>query len=201
MNFTSAPVGLLIFLLTISISLYTIYKNERLLYSWILRPNLVYYHKQYYLIITSGFIHADLMHLLFNMFTFYFFGFRLEQSIGSLNFTIIYFGSMIISNISTIIKKRNIENYGSLGASGAISGILFASILINPNASIMIMPIPIPIPSYIYAVLFLLWSYFASKKSMDTINHEAHLWGAISGLVLLILLIPEVIPYFINQIF
>ncbi len=201
MNFTSAPVGLLIFLFTISISLYTIYKNERLLYSWILRPNLVYYHKQYYLIITSGFIHADLMHLLFNMFTFYFFGFRLEQSIGSLNFTIIYFGSMIISNISTIIKKRNIENYGSLGASGAISGILFASILINPNASIMIMPIPIPIPSYIYAVLFLLWSYFASKKSMDTINHEAHLWGAISGLVLLILLIPEVIPYFINQIF
>ncbi len=201
MNFTSAPVGLLIFLFTISISLYTIYKNERLLYSWILRPNLVYYHKQYYLIITSGFIHADLMHLLFNMFTFYFFGFRLEQSIGSLNFTIIYFGSIIISNISTIIKKRNIENYGSLGASGAISGILFASILINPNASIMIMPIPIPIPSYIYAVLFLLWSYFASKKSMDTINHEAHLWGAISGLVLLILLIPEVIPYFINQIF
>jgi membrane associated rhomboid family serine protease len=201
MDFSSTPVAIVIFLSTIGISLYAMYKNHGLFHSMILNPYKVYYQKQYQLLITSGFIHADLMHLMFNMFTFYFFGFQLEQAIGSVNFAIIYFVSMILSDVSTVIKKRNDYNYGSLGASGAISGVVFASVMVAPTAKIMVMPIPVPLPAYIYAVLYLVWSYFASKKSMDTINHEAHFWGALVGVILMIILIPGIIPFFINQIF
>lgn len=201
MDFVNTPSAIVIFLTTIGISLYTLYKNHNLLYAWILSPRRVYYEKQYHLIITSGFLHADLMHLLFNMFTFYFFAFRLEAVIGTVNFLIVYFGSMILSVISTILKKKDDYGYGSLGASGAISGLVFASVLIAPNSTMMIMPIPIPIPAYIFAVLYLVWSYFAAKKAQDMINHEAHFWGALAGVVLMIILIPGIIGYFISSLF
>ena len=201
MDFVNTPSAIVIFLTTIGISLYTLYKNHNLLYAWILSPRRVYYEKHYHLIITSGFLHADLMHLLFNMFTFYFFAFRLEAVIGTVNFLIVYFGSMILSVISTILKKKDDYGYGSLGASGAISGLVFASVLTAPNSTMMIMPIPIPIPAYIFAVFYLLWSYFAAKKAQDMINHEAHFWGALAGVVLMIILIPGIIGYFISSLF
>lgn len=201
MNFVETPAALIIFIVTIGISLYTLYKNHNLLYSWILSPRRVVYDKQYHLVITSGFLHADLMHLLFNMFTFFFFGFKLEQAIGTPNFLIIYFGSMILSVISTIIKKKDDYGYGSLGASGAVSGLVFASVMVAPNSKMMIMPIPIPIPAYIFAVLYLTWSYFAAKKAQDMINHEAHFWGALAGILFMILLIPGIIGHFISSIF
>jgi membrane associated rhomboid family serine protease len=200
MDFVNTPSAIIIFLITIGISLYTLYKNHNLLYAWILSPRRVYYDKQYHLILTSGFLHADLMHLLFNMFTFYFFAFRLEAVIGTVNFLIVYFGCMILSVISTIIKKKDDYGYGSLGASGAISGIVFASVLVAPNSTMMIMPIPIPIPAYIFAVLYLVWSFFAARKANDMINHEAHFWGALSGIVLMIILIPGIIGHFINSL-
>jgi membrane associated rhomboid family serine protease len=201
MDFINSPSATVIFIVTIAISLYTIYKNNRLLYAWVLRPPQVYYNKQFHLIITSGFLHADLMHLMFNMFTFYFFGFNLESAIGTPFFLIIYFGSMILSVISTILKKKDDNNYSSLGASGAISGIVFASVMVSPNSSMMIMPIPIPMPAYIFAILYLIWSYFAAKKANDMINHEAHFWGALSGIILMVLLIPGILSHFIYQVF
>lgn len=201
MDFANSPASIIIFFLTIGISLYTLYKNHALLYSWILSPRRVYYEKQYHLLITSGFLHADVMHLLFNMFTFYFFGFRLEAVIGTTNFLIIYFVSMVLSVVSTVIKKKDDYAYGSLGASGAISGIVFASVLVAPNAKIMVMPIPIPLPAYIYAVLYLVWSYYASRKSNDMINHEAHFWGAITGVLLMVILIPGILSFFVESLF
>jgi membrane associated rhomboid family serine protease len=201
MDFINSPSATVIFIVTIAISLYTIYKNNRLLYAWVLRPPQVYYNKQFHLIITSGFLHADLMHLMFNMFTFYFFGFNLESAIGTPFFLIIYFGSMILSVISTILKKKDDNNYSSLGASGAISGIVFASVMVSPNSSMMIMPIPIPMPAYIFAILYLIWSYFTAKKANDMINHEAHFWGALSGIILMVLLIPGILSHFIYQVF
>lgn len=201
MDFSNSPSAITIFLSTIGISLYTLYKNQNLLYSWILSPRRVYYDKQYHLVLTSGFLHADVMHLMFNMFTFYFFGFQLEAIIGTFNFLVVYFGSMIISVISTILKKKDDYGYGSLGASGAISGVVFASVLVAPNSKIMVMPIPIPLPAYIYAVLYLVWSYYAARKANDLINHEAHFWGAFAGILLMILLIPGILVHFINSIF
>jgi membrane associated rhomboid family serine protease len=201
MDFVNAPSAAVIFFATIGISLYTLYKNNNLLYAWILSPRKVYYEKQYHLLITSGFLHADIMHLMFNMFTFFFFAFSLEAAIGTLNFLIIYFGSMVLSVISTVIKKKDDYGYSSLGASGAISGVVFASVMVSPNSTMMILPIPIPMPAYIFAVLYLVWSYFAAKKANDMINHEAHFWGALAGVIFMLILIPGIMQYFINSVF
>jgi len=108
---------------------------------------------------------------------------------------------MIFSVISTILKKKDDYAYGSLGASGAISGVVFASVMTAPNSTIMVMPIPIPLPAYIYAILYLIWSYYAAGKANDMINHEAHFWGALSGVLLMILLIPGILSHFFYSIF
>lgn len=199
MNLLESPVSIIIFIATVSISLWAMYKNQNLYYSWMLSPTKVYYEKKYYQLITSGFLHADLMHLLFNMMTFYFFVFRLEASIGGLNFLIIYFGSMIGGNIYTVFKKKEDYGYGSVGASGAISGVLFSSILIDPTFKIGIFPIPFPLPSWLFGILFLTWTYFAAQKSFDRINHDAHFYGAIAGVILTIILIPGVLSNFIHS--
>lgn len=191
----------IIFITTIGLSLFTMFKSESLYWRMVLNPYRVVHNKEYQLLITSGFIHADLMHLIFNMITFYFFAFHLERMTGFLSFLIIYLGSMILSDISTIIKHKDDPHYNSVGASGAISGILFASILYNPAAKIMIFPIPIPLPSIVFAILYLLYSHFAGKRGGDHINHEAHLWGALAGVVLTIILEPMIVIHFLERVF
>lgn len=199
MDIGNSPVAVTIFAITIVISLYTLYKNNKLYFDWILSPPKVYYEKKYYLLLTSGFLHADLMHLMFNMLTFYFFGFQLEQVIGSVNFLIIYIVSLLLSSIPTVIKEKNNYGYGSVGASGAISGILFASIMLMPTTGIMIFPLPIPLPAWVFGILYLLWSYFAAKRAQDNINHDAHFYGAITGVIMMIILIPGIISHFIRS--
>ncbi|MCO5252661.1 MAG: rhomboid family intramembrane serine protease [Candidatus Kapabacteria bacterium] len=199
MDIGNSPVAIVIFAVTVLISLYTLYKNNKLYYSWVLSPPKVVHEKKFYLLITSGFLHADLMHLLFNMLTFYFFGFKLEQMIGSVNFLIIYIVSLVLSSIPTVIKHKDNYSYGSVGASGAISGILFASIMLMPNAGIMIFPIPIPIPAWIFGMLYLLWIYFAAKRANDNINHDAHFYGALTGVIMMIILFPGIINHFIGS--
>ncbi|PKL84652.1 MAG: rhomboid family intramembrane serine protease [Ignavibacteriae bacterium HGW-Ignavibacteriae-1] len=199
MDIENSPVAIVIFAVTVLISLYTLYKNNKLYYAWVLSPPKVVHEKKFYLLITSGFLHADLMHLLFNMLTFYFFGFALEQIIGSLNFLIIYLVSLVLSSVPTVIRHKDNYSYGSVGASGAISGILFASIMVMPNAGIMIFPVPIPIPAWIFGILYLLWSYFAAKRANDNINHDAHFYGALTGIIMMIILIPGIINHFIQS--
>lgn len=192
--------AIIIFLTTLGVSLYTMYKNQRLYWQMALNPYLVYYYKKYYKMLTSGFVHADMGHLLFNMITFYFFAFQLEGKIGAFSFILIYLGSMVLSNISTVIKHKDNPDYHSVGASGAISGILFSSILYFPDMKLLIFPIPIPIPSPIFAILYLVYSHFAAKRSGDNINHDAHLWGAFAGVVLTLILNPEALQIFIYSI-
>jgi len=198
MDIESSPAAMVLFIVTIAISLYTIYRNNMLYFKWLLSPVRVVRERKYYLLITSGFLHADLMHLLFNMLTFYFFGFRLEQAIGSVNFLLIYFLSMILSSVPTVIKHKDNYEYGSVGASGAISGILFAFILLSPSSGILIFPLPIPMPAWIFGILYLLWSYFAAKRAKDNINHDAHFYGALTGIVVMIILYPGIIRHFIS---
>lgn len=201
MEGTPTPSAIFIFIGTILVSIYTLYFNRKLLDRLILHPWSVVRQKKYHLVITSSFVHADLMHLMFNMITFYYFAFYLEVIIGSLNFLILYFGAMIVSDISTIIKHRNDYDYRSLGASGAISGVLFSFIMFTPTTPLYILFIPIGIPAFVFGPLYLLYCWWASKKSMDYINHEAHLWGAVAGVIITAILEPKVIPYLINQIF
>ncbi len=199
MDITQTPAAGIIFFVTIGISLYAMYGNRSLYNKMILSPMKVVHQNQWYLLITSGFIHADLMHLFFNMISFYFFAFQLENKIGTENFLIIYFGALILSDISTVIKNKDNPNYRSLGASGAISAVIYSMIMFAPTQLIYVYFIPMP--AILFAVLFLLYGYWASKKSGDFINHSAHNWGAVVGVVLTIILVPQSLKIFISQLF
>ncbi|MFA6570685.1 MAG: rhomboid family intramembrane serine protease [Bacteroidota bacterium] len=196
-----SPLSIVIFLLTIGISLYTIYGKKELFDKLALHPWSIVHDNKYYQFLTSGFIHADVMHLMFNMLTFYFFAFELEKFIGTWRFALIYFASLIFSDVSTVFKQKDNQKYYAVGASGAISGILFSYILFSPTSKIGMFFIPIGIPAPLFALLYLAFCFYASKKSSDLINHEAHFWGALTGLLVTIALVPEVLLYFFHSIF
>jgi len=132
--------------LTIAISLLGLFKLPAIIQKFLFRPYFFLRHKQYDTMIMSGFIHADVGHLLFNMFTFYFFAFAMERLIGTSRFLILYFVGLILSHTCTYVKHRNHAEYASLGASGAVSAVLFAYIVYFPTATLIIFPLPIPIP-------------------------------------------------------
>ncbi len=201
LSFDKTPIALIIFIATIGFGFYTLLSNQKMLQKMMLHPFSLVRNNKWYQLITSGFVHADLTHLMFNMLSYYFFAFNLEMSIGSLNFLIIYFSALILSDISTVIRNKNNPEYYALGASGAVSAVIFASILVYPSSKIALLFIPFGIPAPIFGILYLVYCYYASKRTGDLINHEAHFWGAVSGIVVLILLIPEILPYFINSIF
>jgi membrane associated rhomboid family serine protease len=143
--------------------------------------------------IMSGFIHADIGHLLFNMVTFYFFAFPMERHIGSTQFVALYVTGLIFSHACTWYKQRNNSQYASLGASGAISAVLFAYIVYFPTTTLFILPIPFPIPAALFAVGYVAYSYWASARSRDRINHDAHLCGALSGIAFVMVADPGAI--------
>lgn len=195
-----SPAASVIFTVTIIISLYTIYFNRTLLEMLMLHPYSFIRNKRYYTIISSGLVHAGFQHLMFNMITFYFFAFYLEQLVGTWRFALIYLISMTVSDIHTIIKNRNDENYRCLGSSGAISGVLFSAILFDPWSKIYFLLIPVGIPAFIFAVLFLAYCLFSEKYFNNYINHLAHFWGAMTGAVTTIILIPDAFFIFINKL-
>lgn len=148
----------------------------------VLRPYLIARGSGYWRLLTSGFVHADIPHLLFNLITFYSFGFTLERVMGTPRFVSLYVCGLLASGIGTCIKHRDEPNYGSLGASGAILAVLFASIIYFPHSRLLILPIPIPIPAPLFAVAYLAFSYYSSRNSKSRINHDAHIAGALTGL-------------------
>jgi membrane associated rhomboid family serine protease len=167
-------------------------------------PAMIRERRQYYRFITSGFIHADWMHLIFNMITLYYFGRIVEiyfqQIFGKGIFILFYLLSMIAADIQTYFRHRNDYSYRSLGASGAVSAVLFASILFNPWAKIYLFFIPIGIPAFIFGALYLGFCVYMSKRGSDGINHNAHLWGAVFGILFTIVLEPRIITFFIQQL-
>ncbi len=200
MDIAASPIAALILVITVGISLYGLYANPQLIDKWVLRPYDLIHRKQWHTVLTSGFIHADIGHLFFNMFSFYFFAFTLEARIGSLRFLILYIVSMVLADITTILKHRDHRGYSSLGASGAVAGVLFSFILLFPYAELMIFPIPYPIPSPIFAILYLAYCYYAGRKAVDMINHEAHFWGALAGLILTTIMAPEALVAFFDYL-
>ena len=195
----TAPVASFIFVITILTSIMT-FSNENLYGNMVLHPYSVYRKQRVYTVITSGLIHNDWMHLFFNMLSYYFFAFRLEALLGHWQFGLLYVASLILSDLPTVYKHKNDDWYHSLGASGAVSAVIFSYILFNPMDKMMIMPIPIGIPAVLFGVLYLVYCNYASKYSRDNINHDAHLFGALSGLLITIVLNPHIVNSFLTQI-
>ena len=196
-------ITLSIIVLTSLISV-TAFNNHKILDDLIFWPPAITKRHQYYRFITCGLIHADFMHLLFNMVTLYFFGQYLEAHyMGELGlqhyyYLVLYVGALIVANIPTYIKHRNDTEYRSLGASGAVSAVLFAFVLLRPWTIIQVFFIPIP--AIVYAVLFLVYSAYMSKRGGGHVNHDAHIWGAVFGVVFTIAASPEVINTFLNEL-
>lgn len=198
MNYLNeTPVASIIFIFTLITSIYA-FNDNTLFGKFILHPYTVSKGKNLYTFITSGLIHADWMHLFFNMFTFFFFAFTLERMVGHWQFGVIYLGSLILSDIPSVIKHKDNFRYSSLGASGAISGVLFSYILFNPWTTIGVMFIPMP--AIVFAVLYLIYCWYMGKNAKDNIAHDAHFFGALTGLILTVIIIPGIIPHFIGQL-
>lgn len=149
--------------------------------------------KDYIRLLSSGFLHVDFSHLLFNMLTLYFFADVLIANIGTVNFVVIYLVSLLAGNILTYFYHKDNAYYSAVGASGAVSGVLFSSILLFPKMSLYIMFIPIPIPAYIVGIGYLAYTVFGMKKQLGNIGHSAHLGGAVAGLLMTLYFIPYLI--------
>lgn len=183
---------------------------------YMLNPYLVVHRKQYYRIFSHAFIHADWNHLIFNMITLYFFGSSISEGVnygvepifkiifgdktGLFYYLLLYIGGFLFASLPALIKHKDNINYNSLGASGAVSAILFASILFAPYSGIYIFLIPVEIPAIVFGVGYLLYSAYMAKKNTDNIAHDAHFLGAIFGFTFPIILKPELFNHFINSL-
>ncbi len=140
---------------------------------------------------SSGFLHADWMHLGFNMYTLYIFTPIVIHQLGDIKFVSIYIGSLLLGSILSFIFHKDEPYYSAIGASGAVSGILYASILLYPNMSLYLFFIPIPIPGYIFGIGYLLYSIYGMKNRSDTIGHDAHFGGSAAGYLMTLLFMPS----------
>jgi membrane associated rhomboid family serine protease len=209
---TGSPVATFLFLVTIATTL-AAFQNQWIKEKLILRPYAFAHRRQLHTIITSGLIHADWMHLIANMVTFYMFCFQLEKTfvylqcvtigdipdlgtqrlnefLGHTKFLLLYLSSMIVADFTTIIKYKDIPQYSTLGASGAIAGALMSSVILAPAMGMNMHVFGI-IPGWLFALLYLTYSYIAAQRMQDNVAHEAHMWGALAGIVFTFVLLPH----------
>ena len=186
-------ITVIIIIITVLVSL-SAFRNEKIMNDLIFYPPAVSKNNQYYRFITCGFIHADWGHLLFNMISFYFFGQFVENAFeyifgtgGKLLYLLMYVLALIVSLLPTYFKNVDNHYYRSLGASGAVSAVIFAGILLDPANKIYLMFIPVGIPGFVFGPVYLLISAWLDRKGSDNINHSAHIWGALFGVAFMII--------------
>jgi len=185
-----APASTAILILATGVSLLGLMGWPRIIERNLLRPYYLVREKRYDTLITKGFVHADMSHLFFNMLTLYFFGPPLERTIGTPQFIALYFLGLLVASLGTYFRRRRDPQYASLGASGAISALLFAFIVYYPLVNIYVF-FAIPVPAFLYAILYLAYSFWASKNARDNVNHDAHFDGALFGLLFVLVTEPD----------
>ena len=181
------------------------FQDQPFFYKSALSPYRMVHNNEWYRILTHGFIHGNYIHLIINMIVLYSFGEAIEYYFGLVtekalpHYFVLYFGGMIVSTITTTIKQRNNPNYLAVGASGAVSAVLFACIFFAPWHSLLFMGV-IPIPGIIFVVLYVAYASYMSRKGNDNIGHDAHMWGALFGLVYPVVVHPDLFNIFIYQL-
>jgi membrane associated rhomboid family serine protease len=176
-----------------------------------LNPYQVYHANQWYRVVSHGFLHADWIHLFVNMIVLFSFGEAVEQHLSileskgmignsTLHFLILYFAGMIIATSTTIQKHKNNYYYNAIGASGAVSAVVFAFIFFSPTSTLLLMGV-IPIPAFLFGILYLVYSQYMRKRQGDRVNHDAHFVGAVFGFLYPILLEPDLFKEFLNKLF
>lgn len=197
-------ITLIIIIVTVGISLYA-WNTPNIYGQLMLNPYTAHHRKKYYQLITSGFIHADYGHLIFNMLALYFFGRVMESVYGYIYgelavffYLFLYLSGIIVASLPSYFMHKDNIAYNTLGASGGVSAVVFASIMYNPNADICIYFI-FCLPGVVFGGLYLIYSYYQGQRMADNINHFAHLWGALYGLVFNIAIYPKSVLIFIEQ--
>lgn len=191
--------------ITVVVSWIAFDKNEWMR-KLIMNPYIVAREHEYYRFVTSGLLHGDFTHLLWNMISLYFFGTIVERYFGYIfgaagpyYFIGFYVLAVIVSDIPSFFKHRDHPGYNSLGASGGVSAIIFASIIFQPLQEICIYFI-FCLPGFLLGAGYVIWSYYKGRKANDNINHEAHLYGALFGILFCLVMIPASLPSFIEQL-
>lgn len=179
-----------IFGVTLVVSLVALFLRPQWLERMVFRPYWFVRRREWATPLTSALTHADLGHLVFNLLTYWFFAFQLERRIGAAAFAALYAFALTVSTVGTWFKHRGEPQYATLGASGAILGVLFASIVYFPEQSLFIIPIPIPIPAPLFALGYLAYTWYSSRQARGRINHDAHLSGALAGVAFVALTDP-----------
>ncbi len=204
-NSILVSITVLLICLTVAISFYTFKKNE-LQGRLMMNPYLIKTKGQYYRFITSGFIHKDHMHLLWNMFSLYFFGTAVERDFGAVfgdagTYYVIalYLTAIVVSDLPTYFKERNNTGYNALGASGGVGAVIFVFIILQPLQSICIY-IAFCMPGFVFGAGYMAYTYYQGRKSKDNINHDAHLYGALYGLLYCVMVYPTSLRIFFEQV-
>lgn len=192
MNPSDAPATYALILATAAASLYALFAGGRFVEEFAFNVGAVR-RGQLHRYLTSGFLHADLFHLMLNMLTVWFFGPAMESILGTDGFVLLYFGSMIAGGLMIMVVNRTKPEYSAIGASGAASGVVIGFCLYRPFEQLMIFPLPIPIPAVLFAVLFVVISAQLIRAPGKVISHEGHLGGALGGFILTVLMKPEAV--------
>tara|TARA_B110000503_G_C7163370_1_gene420735 strand:- start:1359 stop:1982 length:624 start_codon:yes stop_codon:yes gene_type:complete len=200
-------VAIIIIVLTCIVSI-PAFSNRDFFYRFDFAPYSVEERKEYYRFVTHAFLHADWTHLFFNMFVLYTFGRATQEyfenylgSMGIFYFVLLYFGGIIFAVLPTYRKEKNNPGYHSIGASGAVSAILFSYIIFSPSTELTLLIFPFfGLPSIVWGIAYLAYEQYSSRKNISNINHDAHIAGAIFGIVFTLITVPKSLSSFIDQI-
>lgn len=196
----------ILLIITVGTSIWA-WNNNNIMRKWIFNPYITYHHRQYYRFLTSGFLHKDYIHLIFNMFVFWMFGRPVEYTFmgaygvieGRLLFLGLYLLGIILADLPTLIKHKDHQYYNALGASGGVSAVLFSFVIFYPAEDLCLYGL-LCLPGILWAVLYLVYSFYMGRKGADQINHDAHLAGGVFGILYTIIAVPGTLMAFFRQL-